>query len=106
MNSPTSKVSAAPVLGKQRPDVNDTPRSSGILLHLTSLPGGRLGDEAYRFADWLAEAGQSWWQLLPLGPPDRYRSPVQVAFRLRRLAGAAGRSPRPGLASRAEAELP
>lgn len=52
-------------------------RSSGVLLHLTSLPGGRLGDEAYRFADWLAEAGQSWWQLLPLGPPDRFRSPYK-----------------------------
>ena len=57
--------------------MNETPRTSGILLHLTSLPGGRLNDEAYRFADWLAEAGQSWWQLLPLGPPDRYRSPYK-----------------------------
>jgi 4-alpha-glucanotransferase len=47
-------------------------------MHLTSLPGGRLGAEAYRFADWLAEAGQSWWQLLPLGPPDRYRSPYKA----------------------------
>ncbi len=53
------------------------PRSSGIQLHLTSLPGGRLGAEAYRFADWLAAAGQSWWQLLPLGPPDRHRSPYK-----------------------------
>ncbi len=53
------------------------PRTSGIQLHLTSLPGGRLGPEAYRFADWLAAAGQSWWQLLPLGPPDRYRSPYK-----------------------------
>src|SRR5947209_179833 len=53
------------------------PRSSGVLLHLTSLPGGRLGDAAYRFADWLAEAGQTWWQLLPLGPPDRFRSPYK-----------------------------
>ena len=49
-----------------------------MLLHLTSLPGGRLGDAAYRFADWLAEAGQTWWQLLPLGPPDRYRSPYKA----------------------------
>jgi 4-alpha-glucanotransferase len=57
--------------------VQDLPRSSGIQLHLTSLPGGRLGAEAYRFADWLAEAGQSWWQVLPLGPPDRYRSPYK-----------------------------
>jgi 4-alpha-glucanotransferase len=57
--------------------VQDLPRSSGIQLHLTSLPGGRLGADAYRFADWLAEAGQSWWQVLPLGPPDRYRSPYK-----------------------------
>jgi 4-alpha-glucanotransferase len=51
------------------------PRSSGILLHPTSLPGGRLGAEAYRFVDWLEAAGQSWWQMLPLGPPDEFRSP-------------------------------
>jgi len=54
------------------------PRSSGILMHLTSLPGGRLGEEAFRFADWLAAAGQTWWQLLPLGPPDRHRSPYKA----------------------------
>ena len=57
--------------------MTEFPRTSGIQLHLTSLPGGRLGPEAYRFADWLAEAGQSWWQLLPLGPPDRHRSPYK-----------------------------
>jgi 4-alpha-glucanotransferase len=50
-------------------------RSSGIVLHPTSLPGGRLGDEAYAFVDWLAAAGQSWWQMLPLGPPDDVGSP-------------------------------
>ncbi|HZR90798.1 MAG TPA: 4-alpha-glucanotransferase [Gaiellaceae bacterium] len=55
------------------------PRSSGILLHLTSLPGGRLGPEAYRFVDWLAAAGQSWWQMLPIGPPDAYGSPYMAA---------------------------
>jgi 4-alpha-glucanotransferase len=54
-------------------------RSSGVLLHPTSLPGGRLGDEAYRFVDWLAAAGQSWWQVLPLGPPDEHRSPYRSA---------------------------
>jgi 4-alpha-glucanotransferase len=54
-----------------------TQRSSGVQLHITSLPGGRLGPEAYRFVDWLAAAGQSWWQVLPLGPPDRYRSPYK-----------------------------
>jgi 4-alpha-glucanotransferase len=50
-------------------------RSSGVLLHVSSLPGGRLGREAYRFVDWLVEAGQSWWALLPLAPPDSTGSP-------------------------------
>ena len=52
---------------------------SGVLLHPTSLPGGRLGEEAYRFVDWLAAAGQSWWQVLPLGPPDDIGSPYASA---------------------------
>lgn len=56
-----------------------TRRSSGVQLHLTSLPGGRLGPEARTFIDWLAEAGQSWWQMLPLGPPDRYGSPYKAS---------------------------
>ena len=55
------------------------PRTSGVQLHPTSLPGGRLGPEAYRFVDWLADAGQSWWQMLPLGPPDRHGSPYKSA---------------------------
>src|SRR5262249_37015202 len=38
-------------------------------------PSGRLDREAYRFVDWLAAAGQSWWQMLPLGPPDKFGSP-------------------------------
>jgi len=50
-------------------------RSSGILLHPTSLPSGKLDREARRFVDWLARAGQSWWQVLPLGPPDDTGSP-------------------------------
>jgi 4-alpha-glucanotransferase len=54
-------------------------RSSGVLLHITSLPGGTLGRDAYRFVDWLAAAGQSWWQVLPIAPPDRYRSPYKAA---------------------------
>ena len=54
-------------------------RSSGVLLHPTSLPGGRLGAEAYRFVDWLQAAGQSWWQVLPLGPPDEYASPYRTS---------------------------
>lgn len=48
------------------------PRASGVLLHITSLPGaggvGSLGDEAFRFADFLAAAGQRYWQILPLTP--------------------------------------
>lgn len=57
-------------------------RSSGVQLHITSLPSGTLGRDAYEFVDWLAAAGQTWWQVLPLGPPDRYRSPykAQSAF--------------------------
>ena len=56
-------------------------RSSGILLHPTSLPGpcgiGDLGPEAHRFADWLAGAGQHIWQVLPLGPTGFGDSPYQ-----------------------------
>ncbi len=55
------------------------PRSSGILLHPTSLPGGCLDEQAYQFVDWLAAAGQSWWQILPLGPPDAGGSPYWSA---------------------------
>jgi 4-alpha-glucanotransferase len=50
-------------------------RSSGVLLHVTSLPSGRLDEDAYAFVDWLVEAGQSWWQLLPLHIPDALGSP-------------------------------
>jgi 4-alpha-glucanotransferase len=54
------------------------PRSAGILLHPTSLPSGSLSD-ARGFVDWLAAAGQSWWQVLPLGPPDQTGSPYASA---------------------------
>lgn len=56
-------------------------RSSGILLHPTSLPGpsgiGDLGAGARRFVDYLADAGQSLWQVLPLGPTGFGDSPYQ-----------------------------
>jgi len=52
-------------------------RSAGILLHPTSFPSGKLDREAYRFVDWLAAAGQAWWQVLPLGPPDEFGSPYR-----------------------------
>lgn len=49
-------------------------RGSGILLHLTSLPSrfgiGDLGPAAYDFLDFLARAGQRYWQILPLNPTD------------------------------------
>lgn len=55
------------------------PRNSGVLLHPTSLPGpygiGDLGPEAYAFADFLVETGQSLWQVLPLGPTGYGDSP-------------------------------
>jgi 4-alpha-glucanotransferase len=54
------------------------PRSAGVQLHPTSLPAGRLGRGAYAWVDWLADAGQTWWQMLPLGPPDRYGSPYKA----------------------------
>jgi 4-alpha-glucanotransferase len=57
----------------------ELPRSSGVLLHPTSLPSGRIDEEAYRFVDWLEAAGQSWWQFLPLGPPDETGSPYTAA---------------------------
>lgn len=56
-------------------------RSSGILLHPTSFPGkygiGDLGEGAYRFVDFLVEAGQTMWQVLPLGPTGYGDSPYQ-----------------------------
>jgi 4-alpha-glucanotransferase len=57
------------------------PRRSGILLHPTSLPGrfgiGDWGETAYRFVDFLARAGQSYWQMLPLSPTGYGDSPYQ-----------------------------
>jgi 4-alpha-glucanotransferase len=52
-------------------------RASGVQLHVTSLPDGRLGREAYRYVDWLVASGQRWWQVLPLSPPNRSRSPYK-----------------------------
>ncbi|HEY5510174.1 MAG TPA: 4-alpha-glucanotransferase [Prolixibacteraceae bacterium] len=56
-------------------------RKSGVLLHPSSLPGkygiGSLGAEALKFVDWLNEAGQKIWQILPLGPTNRSHSPYQ-----------------------------
>ena len=56
-------------------------RASGVLLHVASLPSpygiGDLGPSAFAFIDRLREAGQSWWQVLPLGPTGYGNSPYQ-----------------------------
>ena len=56
-------------------------RNSGILMHITSLPGsygiGTMGSSAYEFIDFLQAAGQSCWQLLPLNPTGYGDSPYQ-----------------------------
>lgn len=57
------------------------PRSAGLLLHPTSLPGpngiGELGPDAHRFLDLMADAGVTLWQVLPLGPTGYGNSPYQ-----------------------------
>ena len=56
-------------------------RESGILMHITSLPGpygvGTMGKHAFAFVDFLAEAGQRYWQILPLNPTGFGDSPYQ-----------------------------
>ena len=56
-------------------------RESGILMHITSLPGpygiGTMGKNAYQFVDFLEAAGQSYWQILPLTPTGYGDSPYQ-----------------------------
>ncbi|MER3477621.1 MAG: 4-alpha-glucanotransferase, partial [Leptolyngbya sp. ERB_1_2] len=59
-------------------------RSSGILLHPTSLPSqfgiGDLGRSAYEFVDFLAKSGQTLWQILPLAPTGYEHSPYTMNF--------------------------
>ena len=56
-------------------------RTSGILMHITSLPSpggiGSLGPEAYEFADFLHASGMQVWQVLPIGPTGYGESPYQ-----------------------------
>ncbi|UMG93553.1 4-alpha-glucanotransferase [Nocardioides sp. TF02-7] len=70
-------------------------RRAGVLLHVTSLPSGDLGEDAYRFVDFLAAAGCSVWQVLPLVPTHEEGSPYQS------LSAMAGN---PDLVSRADQE--
>src|SRR6266568_4900724 len=57
-------------------------RASGVLLHVTSLPSpygiGDVGPAAVKWIDQLHDAGQSWWQALPLGPTGYANSPYQA----------------------------
>ena len=61
-------------------DINKE-RKSGIIMHISSLWSeygiGNLGEEAYKFADFLKEAGQCYWQILPIGPTGYGDSPYQ-----------------------------
>lgn len=56
-------------------------RGAGILLHISSLPSeygiGDLGQEAYRFVDFLKSANQKYWQILPIGDIDEYNCPYK-----------------------------
>ena len=56
-------------------------RSCGILMPVSALPSehgiGTMGEAAYRFVDFLHDAGQSWWQILPVGPTSYGDSPYQ-----------------------------
>lgn len=57
-------------------------RESGILLHITSLPGnygiGEIGPSAFQFIDNLTEMGQKYWQILPMNPPDNFNCPYSA----------------------------
>lgn len=62
-------------------------RSAGILLPVSSLPSpygiGCFSQEAYDFVDWLKEAGQTYWQILPLGVTSYGDSPIRAFLPLR-----------------------
>ena len=64
-----------------RGEIEIMKRESGILLPVSSLPSrygiGCFSREAYEFVDWLKETGQSYWQILPLGPTSYGDSPYQ-----------------------------
>lgn len=89
-------------------------RSSGLLMHITSLPGkhgsGDLGDEAFEFVDFLVDAKQTWWQTLPVNPPgprpgySPYSAPSSFAGSP--LLVSIDRLVEAGLVSRSEAKPP
>jgi 4-alpha-glucanotransferase len=78
--NPVEKMGASGV-GSSIPPFPPGYRASGLLLHITSLPSpygiGDVGTDALSWVDRLHDAGQSWWQALPLGPTGCYNSPYQ-----------------------------
>jgi 4-alpha-glucanotransferase len=77
LNSSKGRVTGASTAAA----VSSAYRASGLLLHVTSLPSrygiGDLGPAALAWIDRLQQAGQSWWQALPLGPTGYGNSPYQ-----------------------------
>ena len=67
---PADLAARLPVLDRRR---------AGVLLHLSALGPGALGEPAHRFVDWLASAGFSVWQILPVGPTGADGSPYWVS---------------------------
>ncbi len=66
-----------------------TNRTSGILMHITSLPGkfgiGTFGQSAYDFVDFLVETKQTYWQILPLNNHKLQRFSVPVSLQLQEI---------------------
>lgn len=62
-------------LRKERPQTEDLGRSAGVICHVSSLPGRKLGKGARDFVDYIASAGFSIWQILPLNPAGMGNSP-------------------------------
>ena len=88
------------------PSLSD--RAAGVLMHATSLPGGDLGPSAHEMVDFLAAAGQSWWQMLPINPPGLGNSPysAQSAFAGSPALISADRLVDDGLLARSDRDLP
>jgi len=76
--------------GPNVPPFPSSYRASGLLLHVTSLPTrygiGDLGPAAIAWIDQLCDAGQNWWQALPLGPTGYGNSPYQSVLLCRQRA--------------------
>src|SRR5436190_17756652 len=75
-----------------RPDY----RAAGVLLHITSLPStygiGDVGPSAFAWVDRLAAAGQSWWQVLPWGPPGAVIRRIRLCPPLRPTSSSSART--------------